>query len=346
MPAVLGALIGWLLTAVALSLGAPFWYDILQKVVRLRSSMKPGGDAADKDGTAGQPGMMTTQGVIVAAEPFDEENFDLFKPNANSYNLVNAFWMTRFAELAYQDEKISQARCKEWGLTAHCYSVTDEKVDTQYFIAYNNDTVILSFRGTEPDQMADIETDADFQLAPCTWDEELQVHTDFQRALDAAWAPLSKQLGKLCKNRVLWITGHSLGGALAALAAHRLDYEEEYEGKFPGLKIGGLYTCGQPRCGNYDFAQDLGERLGNRICRIVNNRDIVPLVPPPVGYSHAGSTLYINETGRLMFDPPFWYRVLDKMEVATDKEKLAKSLKESVGDHSAGLYLSLLAKKL
>jgi hypothetical protein len=34
------AFLGWLLTAFAISLGAPFWFDILNKLMQLRSSLK------------------------------------------------------------------------------------------------------------------------------------------------------------------------------------------------------------------------------------------------------------------------------------------------------------------
>jgi hypothetical protein len=42
------ALIGWLLTACAASLGAPFWFDVLGKFIVVRSSIKPG----EKSGAA------------------------------------------------------------------------------------------------------------------------------------------------------------------------------------------------------------------------------------------------------------------------------------------------------
>ena len=35
------ALLGWMLTALAISLGAPFWFDLLNKVIVLRSTVKP-----------------------------------------------------------------------------------------------------------------------------------------------------------------------------------------------------------------------------------------------------------------------------------------------------------------
>lgn len=36
-----GILIGWLLTAIAISLGAPFWFDALNKIMVIRSTVKP-----------------------------------------------------------------------------------------------------------------------------------------------------------------------------------------------------------------------------------------------------------------------------------------------------------------
>ena len=39
--AVLSALIGWLITAAAISLGAPFWFDLLNSVANVRSTLKP-----------------------------------------------------------------------------------------------------------------------------------------------------------------------------------------------------------------------------------------------------------------------------------------------------------------
>lgn len=38
-------LLGWTLTAAAVSLGAPFWFDLLQKIAQIRSSTKPADDA-------------------------------------------------------------------------------------------------------------------------------------------------------------------------------------------------------------------------------------------------------------------------------------------------------------
>ena len=45
-------MIGWLITALAVSLGAPFWFDMLNKIIVVRSTVKPqekSGTEASKD---------------------------------------------------------------------------------------------------------------------------------------------------------------------------------------------------------------------------------------------------------------------------------------------------------
>jgi len=37
----LEGVLGWLLTAIAISLGAPFWFDALNKIMVIRSTVKP-----------------------------------------------------------------------------------------------------------------------------------------------------------------------------------------------------------------------------------------------------------------------------------------------------------------
>jgi hypothetical protein len=44
---------GWLLTALAISLGAPFWFDALNKIVTLRSTMKPGASGSNERSDGG-----------------------------------------------------------------------------------------------------------------------------------------------------------------------------------------------------------------------------------------------------------------------------------------------------
>lgn len=92
----------------------------------------------------------------------------------------------------------------------------------------------------------------------------------------------------------LFITGHSLGGALAALYASMLHYTGETE---VASKIGAVYTFGQPRVGDKDFARYAAEHLAGRYFRVVYCNDLVPRVPFDDGlfaFKHFGNCDYFN----------------------------------------------------
>jgi hypothetical protein len=62
--------LGWLLTAVAAMLGAPFWFDVLNQIMVVRSTVKPhekSGEEASRDRQAAQP--MAQQPVFITAAP-------------------------------------------------------------------------------------------------------------------------------------------------------------------------------------------------------------------------------------------------------------------------------------
>lgn len=77
----------------------------------------------------------------------------------------------------------------------------------------------------------------------------------------------------------VWLSGHSLGGALAVLAAAWLRI---HTGLQPAL-----LTFGQPMPGLPDFCQRFDAELPDRLTRLINRRDIVPRLPG-LGYAHAG----------------------------------------------------------
>ncbi|MEK7323170.1 MAG: lipase family protein [Pseudomonadota bacterium] len=348
------AVIGWALTAIALSLGAPFWFDMLQKIMRVRGSLRPatagetpaGGGPAPSDSISAANTGFAAPAALAAAVDLDD--FAGFRPEAGRYELVNAFWMTRFAELAYRsDHEVSQ-RCQAWGLQVQFISVTGDQVDSQIFVTWSDRLLVVGCRGTELSQSGDILTNLQCGLETCAWMPAARIHAGFQQALNAAWPTLRALIENHHRNRSVWLTGHSLGGALAVLAGHRLLVESQTAPAghpLAGLRIGGLYVCGQPRCGDANFARELEARLGARLVRIVNNRDVIPLSPlAAMGYTHAGTVLYIDELGRTVIDPPVWYKVLDKLEL--DPDQLRARLKEMVGDHGAALYLRLLGEAL
>ncbi|GBG61135.1 hypothetical protein CBR_g19212 [Chara braunii] len=110
------------------------------------------------------------------------------------------------------------------------------------------------------------------------------------------------------RNLRLFVTGHSLGGALACVFSAHLfaDIDTDHVIK-PQFKL--LCTFGQPRTGGTKFALYMDHlihgpgRTGEhdneefRYLRFVNNNDIVPRIPPPVRYSHSTQFVFLNEFG-------------------------------------------------
>jgi hypothetical protein len=74
----------------------------------------------------------------------------------------------------------------------------------------------------------------------------------------------------------LFVTGHSLGGALAAVYGAMLHYNAETE---ITDRLAAIYTFGQPRVGDQNFANYANQKLKGHYNRVVYCNDIVPRVP-------------------------------------------------------------------
>ncbi len=146
---------------------------------------------------------------------------------------------------------------------------------------------VLSFRGTEPANAINWLTDTDVVQRPIG---EGLVHQGFFANLEAVWEEICTRLeearqaprgpadGRRRKPlERLYITGHSLGAAMAVLAAARLTLDQ---GSTFGDLLHGVYTFGQPAVGNADFARQCGSLFGERLHRHVYARDVVPRLPP------------------------------------------------------------------
>jgi predicted lipase len=84
-------------------------------------------------------------------------------------------------------------------------------------------------------------------------------------------------------------TGHSLGGAIANLAAFDFANARHH-------RSFRLYTFGQPRVGDEKYANAVSTAISNHF-RVVHKKDIVPHKPAYFffSYRHAGSEVwYLN----------------------------------------------------
>ena len=162
-------------------------------------------------------------------------------------------------------------------------------IDTQGFIAADGSHLIVSFRGSEPklaDWLANIQTVTDPGPFP-----KSDVHEGFQDALFPVVLRVAYMLREYRNaNQQVWVTGHSLGGALASLFAALLVEEK--------LPFAGLYTFASPRVGNKAFEKAMNSRAkaqGAVYYRVVNEGDAVPHVPPEPWFSHAGVRVLLTD---------------------------------------------------
>jgi triacylglycerol lipase len=212
---------------------------------------------------------------------------------------VNAWWLADAAWVSYLHLESDIRKAYEANTDLHADLISVD--DTDCTLAHNDRFAIVAFRGTQPDRLKDIFADAEW--FPRAWDIG-HVHRGFARALNAVWPMLEPRLDALHAGRPVWFTGHSLGAALATLAAYRVALEK------PEIVVAGAYTFGSPLVGNQVFAAHFNAVFVDRSCRYVNHSDIVTRVPPetcafPFGrYTHVDALRWIDRDGHIRHSAP------------------------------------------
>ena len=201
--------------------------------------------------------------------------------------------MALLAGAAYLDKKEGTKKYKELGYTQ--VKLIDVR-GAQVYVVSNKNEMVLCFRGTEPTQMSDLA--ADLNAIPDRGRIGGFVHNGFQTEVDKVWEQVHKEVVSKPKKKPLFITGHSLGGAMATITASRLQ---------PVVKA--LYTYGSPRVGSKKFV----EKMHINHYRHVNNNDAVCTVPfALLGYRHHTQARYINHYGNIR-TLTYWQRFKDKL---------------------------------
>ncbi|HOM16306.1 MAG TPA: lipase family protein [Thermoguttaceae bacterium] len=155
------------------------------------------------------------------------------------------------------------------------------------YVVWAADVAVVVFRGT--DDQADWLVNLDCRTAETPHGT---IHKGFYEAYHATPNPQqslrSQILARLKEGapKYLWITGHSLGGALALVCAYDLIENE----KFP---VNGVLTFGQPMVVQPQLGEYLDQLLVRRYTYFVNGKDIVPRVPPT--YVHCGARIWFHD---------------------------------------------------
>jgi len=170
----------------------------------------------------------------------------------------------------------------------------------QAVILAHDDAIVVAFRGTN--QFANWATNLSF--VPRTLLQQQWTHRGFEDAFERLSEPLLGALQEVRNNnQSVWLTGHSLGGALAILAAERFERA--------GIPVEAVYTFGQPRAVSEAVATKLNERFPAYF-RFVMHGDAVPNLGTP-GAIHAGKLRYIDTLGKLHSSVSFKVSTMDSL---------------------------------
>jgi triacylglycerol lipase len=251
------------------------------------------------------------------------------------YSANNAYMAANAARFAYQNRDDIKAASEKWGFDKFHFFDNNE---TQAFIAGNSELIILAFRGTEPSKLKDVLADADvFKI------EELggRIHKGFYKALQFVWEDVSQKIAEFQDNsQSILISGHSLGAALATLAAAQLQQDK-------GILANSIYTFGSPRVGDETFRENYDAIFTKRHFRFVNNNDVVTRVAPsfpPFNYHHVGEMLYFDVDGVLHSDISFWNKFKETIKGGID-DFLAPGL-DLIKDHDMQAYQDNVKKNI
>jgi hypothetical protein len=192
------------------------------------------------------------------------------------------------------------------GVKATCQQVSVSNypmlvVSTAFFVRCGN-VGVLAFRGTDPLNAINFLTDANCQMTGLL--SLGRVHSGFYRNVRSVWFDIVQHVqaaiddpDESTRLQALYITGHSLGAAMAALAGGIIFGDSAFMAWRKLLQ--GIYTYGQPMVGDKEFARICAARFGSLLFRHVYDHDLVPHLPPVTTgqFTHFGQEFVGSEQG-------------------------------------------------
>ena len=212
--------------------------------------------------------------------------------------IIENYWQLRESVVAENDMTSMQKTLHdaESRVRAIARRIIQRRHRTPVFIGFiiaSDKANIIAFRGTQTqiEWWRNLQASQKRYVDPQTKQQYGKVHQGYLKIVrEKINATLIEAVKQLDPNIPCYITGHSLGGAIATLSAIEIalrvsEIREQIQ----------LYTYAAPRIGDRDFAQAHSQLVPNSY-RIVNLSDSVPLVPPikiqnrftTANYAHVG----------------------------------------------------------
>ncbi|MCA9560514.1 MAG: lipase family protein [Myxococcales bacterium] len=212
---------------------------------------------------------------LAAHADFDSDFADI--TTATPYK--SSYLLAGISDAAYGDSGQRQKRWRRMGLTQVAFE-KKARVGAEVVIAKSDTYLIVSVRGTK--NWKDFGTDAGAKKDSKRFKAvDARVHSGFAAHADALADFVARTVQAEKGSRKLYLTGHSLGGAVAALLAYDLQVNR-------GVQVDGVMTFGAPRVGGQGWASKYDRVLKTRTWRWINRHDPVPHVPSGNKWKHVG----------------------------------------------------------
>ena len=210
------------------------------------------------------------------------------------------------------------------------------------FVVSSDDYNLLVFRGTKvpQDWMTDLAcTPVRFDWVFTNGPAIGEIHAGFGHCLSDGFDDIISALTPRDPAKPLLITGHSLGGALAALAGACFNVLAS-----PVPNVSAIYTFGQPRIGLHDFSNTYSRILADKLVRFVNKQDLVPRVPfRGWDYSDEGLMIRFDSSGTPLLQSPEWQNfAMRTFQSLKDFVEITTHISLDVGDHAMAGYKNLI----
>jgi hypothetical protein len=191
----------------------------------------------------------------------------------DEYRLSNAYLLLSAAALAEaRDRNTITAGVKGWGFTDLEF-IGKPKFGAFGYFAERDELNLLSFRGTNSFREGLFNTfflPSSFEPIDLAGAGHHGMMLHFKKLLRESEAILRRHDPE--KKKPLFITGHSLGGAMALMHALHLVKD--------GWNVVAVYTSAQPHVGDAAFNQEVADWLPQKYFRMAQTGDPTPRVPP------------------------------------------------------------------
>ena len=220
-------------------------------------------------------------GTAAGAQP---QGYGSVLLDRNLWNIIGSNALA--SVIAYEQPSKIKQTASDWGFTKIDVIEADSMLA---FVMSNERCAVLSFRGTVLSSLRNLIADVRVSKKRVIM-TDYALHSGFYDAVGS----LRRQLDDALKqhrvdSKYFWVTGHSLGGAMAGVYAFNNSLESRIS---KGPYIHRIITFGQPLFANTPLAKDMRKEFLNRYFRVVNDTDIVARIP--YRFEHFGSLVWMK----------------------------------------------------